>query len=96
MEKDDISNVLKMLKYDLGLSSTAKDEYFQELIRACKSELEKKFRLDITDTEDMMLLCDYAVWRYRNRISGNAMPENLTYRIRNRSIRGRVADGTIP
>lgn len=88
--------VLQMVKYDLGLSSTARDEYLKGLISGCESELKRKFELDTQNTEDMMLLSDFAAWRYRNRISGNAMPENLTYRIRNRTIRGRVMDGTVP
>lgn len=92
---DTIERALMLLKLDLGLSSTARDEYFKTLIGACQSELEKKFRLDLTDLEDMILLTDFSVWRYRSRISGDPMPENLKFRIRNRSARGRVKDGKI-
>lgn len=93
MERDE-QKVLALFKHDLGITSTAKDEYFKSLISACKTELEKKFPINLSEIEDMMLLSDFSAWRYRNRISGEAIPRNITERIRNRSIRGRL-NGTV-
>lgn len=90
----DKKRVLALFKHDLGIISTAKDDYFESLITACEAELKKKFTINLSEMEDMMLLSDFSAWRYRNRISGEAMPQNITERIRNRSIRGRLS-GTV-
>lgn len=93
--EEEMKKVLTLFKLDLGLTSTARDDYFESMIEACYKELEKKFKLNIKETEDLMLLCDYSAWKYRHRINGEDMPRNLLDRIRNRSIRGRLRSGTI-
>lgn len=92
--EEEMKKALTLFKLDLGLTSTARDEYFKSMIEACKKELEKKFKLNIKETDDLFLLCDFSAWQYRHRINGEDMPRNLLERIRNRSIRGRLS-GTI-
>lgn len=87
--------VLPLFKMDLGITSTVKDDYFVKLIESAVSELDKKFSVDIGSIEDIMLISDYAAWRYRKRQSDEPISKNLNMRIRNRIARRRAQDGPI-
>lgn len=82
--------ILSLLKIDLGITHTAKDEYFEKLLISAKGEITAKgITIDETNTEDMMLISDYAAWRYRKRNEDVGMPQNLEWRIRNRIVKAR-------
>lgn len=87
----DATPVLDIFKADLGVSGTARDGYFTQLIEACRKDLEEKsIIIDYAKTEDLLLLSDYAAWSYRKRAEGTPFPENLRHRIRNRIIKNRA------
>lgn len=82
--------VLQMFKLDLGITHTARDTFFTNFLLAQQKELEAKgFMLDLTTTEDIMLLSDYSVWIYRNRDKDVDVSKNLQLRIRNRVVKER-------
>lgn len=87
-----MNTVLDMLKIDLGVNHTQRDEYFTKLIASCNAELTSKgVVIDVTKTEDIMLLSDYAAWKYRKRTEDVPMSKNLSLQIRNRKMKGRAA-----
>ena len=86
-----METVLQMFKIDLGISHTVRDAYFNNFLLAQQKELESKgFVLDLTATEDIMLLSDYSAWNYRNRSENVALAKNLQLGIRNRVIKERA------
>lgn len=86
-----METVLQMFKIDLGISHIVRDAYFNNFLLAQQKELESKgFVLDLTLTEDIMLLSDYASWNYRNRSENVELAKNLQLRIRNRVIKERA------
>ncbi len=86
-----MNEVLKLLRLDLGIKSNARDDYFRKLLEACKNELksQKGIKLDLELSDDMILLSDFAAWRYRKRETGEPLPENLRYRINSRNLHER-------
>lgn len=92
-----MEQVLAMFKADLGIISTARDNYFTNFIAAKKAELEEKgIKLLIekdggteANIEDIMLLSDYAAWCYRKRTENIPLSNNLRWRIRNRIVKTR-------
>lgn len=84
---------LELLKLDLGIVSTERDEYFTHLLGACEKELNGK-GIVCNDTDTTILLSDLAAYRYRNRTSDNAgLSKSLHYRILNLQIKGRAESG---
>lgn len=80
-----------MLKIDLGISHSLRDVYFNKLIDGCNKEIAGKgITLDLTDTEDIMLLSDYSAWRYRTRTEDADLPQNLYYRLMNKKTKERA------
>lgn len=87
---DDIAEIIELLKLDLGISSTARDIYFQQLVIAARDELDGRgARLDLNQIADKMLVADFAAWQYRHRESGEGMPEHIRQRLINRRTGGR-------
>lgn len=79
-----MQTVLEMLKVDLGISHTARDVYLNNVIQGCAEELKDKgIMLDLEQTDDAMLLSDYAAWRYRKRTEDVPLAKNLDLRIKN-------------
>lgn len=90
------SEVLELFKTDLGITHTARDSYFAELLTAAQQELARKgIDIDIStaDTDDIFLLVDYAAWVYRNRLENVPLAQNLRLRIYNRKVRARATEG---
>lgn len=86
-----METVLQMFKIDLGITHNLRDAFFNNFLLAQQKELEgKKVALDLTKTEDIMLLSDYATWNYRNRDKDVELSKNLSLRIRNRVIKERA------
>lgn len=81
----DYSEIVELLKLDIGISSTARDYYFLSLVKSSTQELNSRGAcLDFGKTEDVMLAADYAAWKYRHRETGEGMPENIRQRLINR------------
>ena len=84
------NNVLSILKADLGISTTKRDEYFETLIESNEQDLRYKGIVLAEETADMVLLSDYTAWNYRSRDTQEEMPKNLSLRILNRKMKARV------
>lgn len=79
-----MQTVLEMLKVDLGISHQSRDVYLNNVIQGCVEELKDKgIMLDLEQTDDAMLLSDYAAWRYRKRTEDVPLAKNLDLRIKN-------------
>lgn len=79
-----MQTVLEMLKVDLGISHQSRDVYLNNVIQGCVEELKGKgIMLDLEQTDDAMLLSDYAAWRYRKRTEDVPLAKNLDLRIKN-------------
>ena len=86
-----MDEVLKLLKLDLGIAHDQRDDYFTALIASAEQELERKgVKLDLEQTDDKMLLSDYAAWLYRKRQEDVPLANNLRWRIMNRKTRARA------
>jgi len=88
-----METVLQMFKIDLGITHIHRDGLLNNFLIAQQKELESKgITLDLTATEDVMLLSDYGAWNYRNRDKDVSLSKNLQLRIRNRNVKGRAVD----
>jgi hypothetical protein len=86
-----MENLLNLFKIDLGVTHNLRDSFFLELLKSSHSELERKgITLDLTRSDDSMLVVDYTLWTYRKRMEDVELAKNLKVRIRNRIIEERV------
>lgn len=77
--------LLTALKIDLGLVTDAYDSRLTEYIEAAKKEIGRQgATLDLTDTDDKMLVVQYASWMWRKRDTGEGMPRMIRYALNNR------------
>lgn len=82
---------LSLLKMGLGVSHTARDDLYLPKLEAADAELQGRgIVLDMSLTDDVVLLADYTEWEYRNRDTEKAMPASLVLRLNNRKIKGRA------
>lgn len=90
-----METVLSLLKIDLGITHTLRDDFFNAQLASCKAEIEGKgIALELTVAEDQILLSDYTAWRYRNRTEDIPLANNLRHRIRNRIVKERAKYAT--
>jgi hypothetical protein len=91
-------SALPLVKQRLNrqITDTSLDTYLAPLIESAELELIRKGVILQDDVDDIMLLVDYAVWRYKNRDEPGGMPQWLSLRIRERwlSPKGRDAVDT--
>lgn len=90
----DISELLTMLKTDLGISTTTAydqrlTQYLETAIQAITREGATIATLsggayNIATIEDAELIVLYAAWMWRKRDSGEGMPRMLRYQLNNR------------
>ena len=90
----DISELLVMLKTDLGISTTTAydqrlTQYLETAIQAITREGATIATLSggaysIATIEDAELIVLYAAWMWRKRDSGEGMPRMLRYQLNNR------------
>ncbi|MCJ1989031.1 hypothetical protein [Pseudolactococcus carnosus] len=75
---------LPLVKASLGYKSSVRDELLQMIIKSIIDELtiQKRIKLVADNSEHLMFVVDYAVFRYENK-GGSVMPRNLEYRLRN-------------
>lgn len=81
----DISTILSHVKSRLGINSTARDSYITFIINSVISELSniQGLTLNSSDTHHMMVIVDYAEWRYRNAGSKEGMPRFIQFELHN-------------
>lgn len=85
--------ILQMLKTDLGITTTAYDERFMQLIQSAEGYIEAEgASLDLTKVEDMQLVKMYADYLWRRRDSQSGMPRMLRYALNNKVL-GQKAGG---
>ena len=79
------TQILALLKANLGISGTFRDEYLNHLILSVQDEIkkQKKIRLDTNRYDHMDFLIDYSAFRYDNRDNNILMPKHLQYRLHN-------------
>ena len=86
-----MNTALDMFKIDLGITHNLRDTYFTNLLAAYNDELSRKgINLDLTNTEDIMLLVDFSVYNYKHRNEDVELSKNLRNRILNRQVKGRA------
>lgn len=75
----------------MGIAHNERDKYFYILIESVVAELRKKgIATDTNDYEDIILIADTALWRYRHRSDGAPLAQNIENRIRNRKMKRRA------
>lgn len=93
MSTPSYSVALSLLKISMGVSHTARDDLFTQKLTAADAELQGRgIALDMSLTEDVVLLVDYTEWNYRNRDTENAMPASLVLRLNNRKTKRRATN----
>lgn len=82
------SEILKMVKFDLGISSNKRDDYLLKYIEGAAGEISRKgITLDLESSDDMILLADYTAWVYRKRTENVPLSANLRLRLTNRRVK---------
>lgn len=85
-----MEQVLKLLKADLGITGTQRDDYLTHQLTAAVQDLASRgVELDLTSADDAMLLSDFTAWLYRHRTEDVGMAKNIEYRIKNRQVKKR-------
>lgn len=90
-----MDTVLMLLKSNLQLSvdnaNAARDSYLTALAKSAASEISARgITLDTGNTEDCILIADYAAWLYRARAGNAGMPEHLRIRLNNRQFQEKM------
>lgn len=78
------TQILELLKVNLGIMTDKRNEYLLSIIDSVISELESEQGIIIDNNDDLhvMFIVDYSAWRYRSRGEG-VMPRNLQFRLHN-------------
>ena len=80
------TQMLAMLKIDLGITTTAYDERLQQYLQASRDEIERE-GVELSPSDDVAdanLLIQYAAWMWRKRDTGEGMPRMVRWQINNR------------
>ena len=81
----DNEKILTLLKIDLEISTTSRDEYLNNVIDLAKASIEREGITLEESIEDEMLVACYSAFLYRKRKSENySMPRQLRYMLNNR------------
>lgn len=78
------SELLTMLKIDLGISTEAFDKRLKQYITTAKSEITREGVALNDSVDDGSLIVMYAAWMWRKRDSGEGMPRMVRYALNNR------------
>ena len=81
---ENIDKILGLVKATLGYKSSVRDELLKVIVKSVVDELEiqKRITLKYDNSEHIMFIVDYSVFRYENK-GGGTIPRNLEYRLRN-------------
>ena len=84
MAETNEDNILNLVKATLGYKSAVRDELLKVIVKSVIDELEvqKRITLNYDNSEHLMFIVDYSVFRYENKGAGT-LPRNLEYRLRN-------------
>ena len=84
MDETNEDKILNLVKATLGYKSAVRDELLKVIIKSIIDELEIQKRISIKydNSEHIMFVVDYSVFRYENK-GGGTIPRNLEYRLRN-------------
>lgn len=78
------TEILQMLKVDLGLTKSTYDARLVMLIDAAKAEIRREgARLDLSRIDHANLVVLYAGWLWRRRDTGAGMPRMIRYALNN-------------
>lgn len=79
------TELLAMLKVDLGISVEVYDSRLAQYIESAKKSIIREgATLSDDDIEDNQLVIMYAAWMWRKRDTGEGMPRMLRYALNNR------------
>ena len=86
--------ILLMLKTDLGVTTTAYDSRFLQLISAAEGYIEAEgATLNLESVDDMQLVKMYADYLWRRRDSQAGMPRMLRFALNNRVLGQKAGEG---
>ena len=79
------TQVLEMVKVDLGIRVTAYDQRLTQYVESAqKAIIREGVKTLSDDVEDMQMVAMYAGWLWRKRDTGDGMPRNLRWMLNNR------------
>lgn len=79
------TDMLSMLKVDLGISGEGYDERLGQYIESAKKNISiEGITLDADSIPDCNLVIQYAAWLWRKRINGEGMPRMLRWELNQR------------
>ena len=79
------TDMLSMLKVDLGISGDGYDERLGQYIESAKKNISiEGITLDADSIPDCNLVIQYAAWLWRKRINGEGMPRMLRWELNQR------------
>lgn len=90
------TDLLQMLKVDLGITTTAYDSRLTQYIEGAANEIKREgATLSADSADDMNLQVMYAAWMWRRRDTGEGMPRMLRWQLNNRlfDMRSEANDG---
>jgi hypothetical protein len=92
-----LDTILNLLKLDLGITHALRDAYLIKAIESSIQEIQRRgITLDLNQSDDQMLISDYAAWTYRKRQEDAPLANNIQHRLRNRIIKERIAKQDVP
>ena len=79
------TDMLSMLKVDLGISGDGYDDRLGQYIESAKKNISiEGITLDADSVPDCNLVIQYAAWLWRKRITGEGMPRMLRWALNQR------------
>ena len=79
------TDMLSMLKVDLGISGDGYDDRLGQYIESAKKNISiEGITLDADSVPDCNLVIQYAAWLWRKRINGEGMPRMLRWELNQR------------
>ena len=79
------TDMLSMLKVDLGISGDGYDDRLGQYIESAKKNISiEGITLDAESVPDCNLVIQYAAWLWRKRINGEGMPRMLRWELNQR------------
>lgn len=79
------TDMLSVLKVDLGISGEGYDDRLGQYIESAKKNISiEGITLDADSVPDCNLVIQYAAWLWRKRINGEGMPRMLRWELNQR------------
>lgn len=89
---------LQLLKFRLGFTNTAKDDYLTHILESTKTMLtdEKKITINTSNANHLGFIVNYSAWVYESKGEMGGMPRHLQYALHNLIIHSTKAEGVDP